>query len=154
MPRQSYLSLSTPESTRRSKKVINRQSLSPVKQRRLSSAVSTPMLNDDLSEKLVRTTNRRNVLNEINKTILASVATPRRTIDAPNKDAEDNSAYSTPRVPILSNFEEWMKLATDNVCYWTRDSKVSDCLTNNHRKSTPRTAGTSHWSTTSMICPS
>ncbi|KAK9333510.1 condensin complex subunit 2/barren [Lipomyces starkeyi] len=115
MPRQSYLSLdSTPESTRRSKKVINRQSLSPVKQRRLSSAVSTPMLNDDLSEKLVRTTNRRNVLNEINKTILASVATPRRTIDGPNKDAEDNSAYSTPRVPILSNFEEWMKLATDN----------------------------------------
>ncbi|KAK9384893.1 condensin complex subunit 2/barren [Lipomyces mesembrius] len=115
MPRQSYLSLdSTPESTRRSKKVINRHSLSPVKQRRLSSAVSTPMLNDDLSEKLVRTTNRRNVLNEINKNILASVATPRRTIDGPKKDTEDNSAYSTPRVPILSNFEEWMKLATDN----------------------------------------
>ncbi|KAK9432076.1 condensin complex subunit 2/barren [Lipomyces doorenjongii] len=115
MPRQSHISLdSTPESTRRSKKVINRQSLSPLKQRRLSSVVSTPMLNDDLSEKLVRTTNRRNVLNEINKNILASVATPRRPIDGPNKDAEDNSAYSTPRVPILSNFEEWMKLATDN----------------------------------------
>ncbi|KAK9236833.1 condensin complex subunit 2/barren [Lipomyces kononenkoae] len=115
MPRQSYLSLdSTPEPSRRSKKLINRQSLSPAKQRRLSSAVSTPALNDDLSEKLMRTTNRRNALNEINKNIMASVATPRRTTDAPNRDADDNSAYNTPRVPNLSNFEEWMKLATDN----------------------------------------
>ncbi|KAK9369397.1 condensin complex subunit 2/barren [Lipomyces kononenkoae] len=115
MPRQSYLSLdSTPEPNRRSKKLINRQSLSPVKQRRLSSAVSTPTLNDDLSEKLMRTTNRRNALNEINKNLMASVATPRKTSDGPNRDADDNSAYNTPRVPNLSNFEEWMKLATDN----------------------------------------
>ncbi|KAK9326129.1 condensin complex subunit 2/barren [Lipomyces orientalis] len=115
MPRQSYLSHeSTSEPARRSKKVINRQSLSPVKQYRLSSTVSTPMLNDDRSEKLMRTTSRRNALNEINKNILTNAATPLRTSDGRNKDSEDNSAYNTPRVPILSNFEEWMKLATDN----------------------------------------
>ncbi|KAK9247686.1 condensin complex subunit 2/barren [Lipomyces tetrasporus] len=115
MPRQSYLSHeSTSEPARRSKKVINRQSLSPVKQYRLSSTVSTAMLNDDRSEKLMRTTSRRNALNEINKNILTNAATPLRTTDGRNKDSEDNSAYNTPRVPILSNFEEWMKLATDN----------------------------------------
>ncbi|KAK9460788.1 condensin complex subunit 2/barren [Lipomyces oligophaga] len=107
MPRLSYSTIETPNASaatsRRSKKTVN---LSPNK--RLSSMSNSSALNDDQSEKLMRASSRRTALEEMNRSIIAA-ATPSRRISS-----DGSSADSTPRPPSLSNFEEWMKLATDN----------------------------------------
>ncbi|KAK9481116.1 condensin complex subunit 2/barren [Lipomyces japonicus] len=77
----------------------------------ITSATSTPTANINPLENLGNTINRRNPLNELNKNVIATT-TPRRK--ASNYALFDDSAHNTPRVPVLSNFEEWMKLATDN----------------------------------------
>ncbi|KAK9465758.1 condensin complex subunit 2/barren [Lipomyces arxii] len=110
MPRQSFqIADGVSNTPRRSKKMLNRQhSMSPSKSSRVSTAASTPMLNDDRSEKMTRITNKRNAVNDINKNLLSAAATTRR------EPYGDDHSSSTVKVPNLSNFDEWMKLATDN----------------------------------------
>lgn len=92
----------------RSRKVLNNgQFPSPSKLR--TTVVDAPILNDDNSEKISRSSLKRNVLDEINRNIIAAASPVHRP--QPDSDLADSS----PRVPLLSNFEEWMKLATDNV---------------------------------------
>lgn len=115
-------------------------------------------LNDDKEEKSVRFKSRQ-ALHEIQMNSLkAAVATPRKRQslsqtasphtplgdDKENADRLDAVAGHavTPmkRVPILANFEEWMKMATDNVRTTTRC--VVGLLLTLFRKSTPITHGT------------
>ncbi|KAK9451220.1 condensin complex subunit 2/barren [Limtongia smithiae] len=60
--------------------------------------------NDDVSEKQARRDSRRTAIEEMNRSLVATS----------DSMSEFDSESATPRVPILSNFEEWMKLATDN----------------------------------------
>ena len=92
---------------------------SPVK------TVSIP-LNDDNSEKAQRLQSRKALHNKQMDQLkaAASPARKRRSIgaDGPHTPSQDDAQYGvrgdavTPmkRVPILANFEEWMKMATDN----------------------------------------
>ncbi|WPH03617.1 Hypothetical protein R9X50_00650000 [Acrodontium crateriforme] len=93
-----------------------------------SAAFASPMksvqipLNDDRQEKAQRLQSRH-VLHSKQMDQLKAAASPakkRRSLGG--EDAQDDDAYGvsgnavTPmkRVPILANFEEWMKMATDN----------------------------------------
>ncbi|KAK9457244.1 condensin complex subunit 2/barren [Dipodascopsis uninucleata] len=109
-----YKPLRKGRESHRSRKV----SLSPIKSRVKPGAA----MNDDRSEKLKRISMRRNALNEINMNV---IETPRTSkIDATSKQSLDDEQYNdmddisnateTLRTLNLSNFEEWMKLATDN----------------------------------------
>jgi condensin complex subunit 2 len=85
-------------------------------------------LNDDKQEKA----NRRHALHEAQRNSLRASATPgRRGIslaggqNSPHTPSQDQdmpdvagTAVTPMRrvVPLVANFEEWMKLATDNVC--------------------------------------
>jgi condensin complex subunit 2 len=96
---------------------------SPVK------AVQIP-LNDDAQEKATRLQNRQATHSRKMDELKAAVGTPKRKrkslgrgVDpsTPSQDEDDLYAstrgeHVTPlkRVPILANFEEWMKMATDN----------------------------------------
>ncbi|KAK9472478.1 condensin complex subunit 2/barren [Dipodascopsis tothii] len=80
-------------------------------------AFATAALNDDASEKEARSSKRRSALHELNKNIIASASsTPRgrSATDELDADSLELSSRSAGRVPILANFEEWMKMATDN----------------------------------------
>lgn len=142
-----------------------------------SNRVATPSrttripLNDDNAEKAERA-KERSLLQSIQKQKMMAAASPgarRQTV------ASDGSSPRTPRnvgsshregtvdtvtplrkVPILANFEEWMKMATDNVgpplpsfiiiAVLVLSFSVLRELKNNvvYRKSTPQTLGTSH----------
>jgi hypothetical protein len=54
------------------------------------------------------------------------------------------------RVPILANFEEWMKMATDNVRMLDEESAADRA--DGHRKSMQRTRGILRSLTTFMTC--
>lgn len=86
-------------------------------------------LNDDRQEKA----NRRHALQEAQRNSMRASATPsRRRISlgvgqnsphTPSQDQDDMPDVAgtavTPMkrvMPLLANFEEWMKMATDNVC--------------------------------------
>jgi hypothetical protein len=117
-------------------------------------------LNDDRKEKANRLHSRQ-AQHEIHMNQIKLAATPlrkRRSINTQSPrtpaDGEEGLHVSgsavTPmkRVPILANFEEWMKLATDNVgpmSLWVRKA-------NPLRKLMPPIPGTSLSSTTSMTC--
>jgi condensin complex subunit 2 len=88
-------------------------------------------LNDDRQEKANRLHSRQ-AQHELHMSQIKAAATPvrkRRSLlgQSPRTpgDGEENDLPSiagtavTPmkRVPILANFEEWMKMATDNVCF-------------------------------------
>lgn len=92
------------------------------------STITIP-LNDDASEKARRAYNRQTLQDaQMNKIIAA--ATPRKPSQAPGEGGSPSIVVTpgrgggvnvvtqqTPvkKVPILANFEEWMKMATDNV---------------------------------------
>jgi condensin complex subunit 2 len=97
------------------------------------SSVATPIklpLNDDRKEKANRLQSRQ-ALHEAQLNSIKAAATPNRrhvslSNNSPqtpnNQDGLDGmpsvgGTAATPmkRVPILANFEEWMKMATDNV---------------------------------------
>lgn len=106
----------------------------------LLKTLSSIPFNDDAQEKAVRLQSRQ-ALHDIQLNQLKAAASPMRRLDAYNraassspktprasgakrgKENEDDglqvngSNILTPvkRVPILANFEEWMKMATDNV---------------------------------------
>ena len=86
-------------------------------------------LNDDRQEKA----NRRHALHEAQRNSIRASATPgRRRIslaaghDSPHTPSQEQDGMPdvagtavTPMkrvMPLLANFEEWMKMATDNVC--------------------------------------
>jgi hypothetical protein len=86
-------------------------------------------LNDDRQEKA----NRRHALQEAQRNSLRASATPARSRislaagqnspHTPSQDQDDMPTVAgtavTPMkrvMPLLANFEEWMKMATDNVC--------------------------------------
>jgi condensin complex subunit 2 len=96
---------------------------SPVK------AMSFP-LNDDAQEKATRLQNRQASHVRKMDELKAAVSTPKRKrkslghgLDPSTPNQDDDDLYATTRgdhvtpmkrVPILANFEEWMKMATDN----------------------------------------
>ncbi|KAL6716293.1 hypothetical protein ACLMJK_005859 [Lecanora helva] len=110
----------------------------PHKQTSLQSPLKIP-LNDDRHEKAVRLQSRQ-ALHDLQLNTLKAAATPVRKLNGYNRAASDSpktprnhaskgkenaedgglalvaSSAMTPvkRVPILANFEEWMKMATDN----------------------------------------
>ncbi|KAK4963757.1 hypothetical protein LTR28_004434 [Elasticomyces elasticus] len=91
-------------------------------------------LNDDRPEKAKRLQSRQ-ALQEMQMNQIKAAASPvrkRKSLGATNRDAPDtpsnraedendlpyvggNAVTPMKRVPILANFEEWMKMATDNV---------------------------------------
>jgi condensin complex subunit 2 len=97
-------------------------------------------LNDDVQEKAVRLQSRQ-ALHDLQLNQIKAAASPMRKLDSYNRAASSSprtprgssggkgkekenegvqavgGAIVTPmkRVPILANFEEWMKMATDNV---------------------------------------
>lgn len=92
-----------------------------------SKAVQIP-LNDDKEEKAKRLQSRQALHSQQMSQIKAAAATPQRKRrsmglgEGPSTPSQDDDVYGmrgehvTPmkRVPILANFEEWMKMATDN----------------------------------------
>lgn len=96
-------------------------------------------LNDDAQEKAVRLQSRH-ALHDRNMNEIKKAATPRKLVNFDRADSSSPSSLKTPgqlrgketeldggvmmvggtavtpmkRVPILANFEEWMKMATDN----------------------------------------
>jgi condensin complex subunit 2 len=87
-------------------------------------------LNDDKQEKADRLYSRQ-AQHEMHMSQIKAAATPmrkRRSLiaNSPHTPAQDDGdgllliagTAVTPmkRVPIMANFEEWMKMATDNVC--------------------------------------
>ena len=88
----------------------------------------TIALNDDAAEKARRLQNRQAIQDQQMNRIVAA-ATPRKGGDqsnAPNQvtitpgrgggvNVVANDSTPVKKVPILANFEEWMKMATDNV---------------------------------------
>ena len=96
-------------------------------------------LNDDIQEKAVRLQSRQ-ALHDLQMNSLKAAASPMRKLNSYNRAASDSpktprsyaargkenmedggitivaASAMTPmkRVPILANFEEWMKMATDN----------------------------------------
>ncbi|KAK4500508.1 hypothetical protein PRZ48_008697 [Zasmidium cellare] len=92
-----------------------------------SRAVQIP-LNDDKEEKAKRLQSRQALHSQQMSQIKAAAATPQRKRksmglgEGPSTPSQDDDVYGvrgehvTPmkRVPILANFEEWMKMATDN----------------------------------------
>jgi len=122
-------------------------------------------LNDDRQEKAKRFQSRQAFHNAQLDSIKAAASPVRKRKsfgpngDGPNTpqqgDDEDiyiGGAAVTPmkRVPILANFEEWMKMATDNV------SKIGarqlNCTDNADRKSMRQTPGTLRSSTIFTTC--
>ena len=81
-------------------------------------------LNDDNEEKAARMEARQALHDRQMNQIKAAVKTPlpprrfdRASSDsptAPGRHGRDNDTTPVKRVPILANFEEWMKMATDN----------------------------------------
>lgn len=131
--------------------------------RRLTADCRIP-LNDDAQEKAARLQNRQ-ALHDLQLNQIRAAASPMRKLNgftraassspqsqsgpgrrnARPEDGDDGlavmgSSVISPvkRVPILANFEEWMKLATDNV---RRHSKSLAGWTDDGRKSTRRTRG-------------
>ena len=122
-------------------------------------------LNDDAREKAVRLQSRQ-ALHDLQINQLKAAASPRRRLN-PHERAASTSPKTprsiaagrgkggdhglavvggsalTPmkRVPILANFEEWMKMATDNVRN-RHPLRTADFLADRFRKSTQRTLGT------------
>ncbi|KAK7205972.1 barren protein [Myxozyma melibiosi] len=100
----------TPSSYRSSlgsRRKISGLASSPAKSR--NSNLADPLtLNDDSHEKRMRNSSRRTAVDEANRSIIAAATPANRSL------LESDSAENTPKVPLLSNFEEWMKLATDN----------------------------------------
>lgn len=86
-------------------------------------------LNDDRQEKASRFQSRQALHERQMNEIKAAASTPQRRSrpagnDSPlGKENEDDPIFgnstNTPlkRVPLLANFEEWMRMATDNVIY-------------------------------------
>jgi len=127
-------------------------------------------LNDDRGEKAVRFQSRQALhdmqMNQIRaaaspmkrKSLLGVTGSP-RTPNGDDKENDDSQGLNvvgnavTPmkRVPILANFEEWMKMATDNVRL-----KKNLCCPISHidlyRKSMLQIPGTLRLSTTSTTC--
>lgn len=123
----------------------------------LNSPVKIP-LNDDREEKAVRFQSRQ-ALHDMQMNQIRAAASPAkrkslamarspRTPNGDDKENDDsqglhvvgNAVTPMKRVPILANFEEWMKMATDNVRVQAlaRERYTDDC-----RKSMPRIPGTS-----------
>ena len=114
-------------------------------------------LNDDRAEKSVRFQSRQ-ALHEIQMNQIKAAATPvrkRRSLAhpssgsprTPSTQTQDNEGSPglavvgsavTPmkRVPILANFEEWMKMATDNVRlrYAQNENREADTHTEDKRR--------------------
>ena len=101
-------------------------SASPSKQASFASTTTTVTipLNDDAAEK-ARRHEKRQALHDIQMNKLVAAATPRKSVGdqgqgtpggTPNKGI-NVVGQQTPgkKVPILANFEEWMKMVTDNV---------------------------------------
>ena len=99
------------------------------------SLAAEPSLNDDSTEKRQRREERLANKHLERKKVVAAATThgsplrnnnhttptsPPRTPNGTLLQAVDGPPHSPVRkVPILANFEEWMKMATDNVCiYW------------------------------------
>lgn len=89
-------------------------------------------LNDDTAEKAKRH-KKRSILQDMQMNKIAAAVTPGRRTTIGGDDRGESPIHTplrggvagdgpldavTPlrKVPILANFEEWMKLATDNVC--------------------------------------
>ena len=125
---------------------------------RLTACSPRISLNDDAQEKAVRLQSRQ-ALHDIQMNQLKAAASPMRRLnnharadsssprtsgafDARPKES-DGHAVASPvkRVPILANFEEWMKMATDNVCC-TLPSPACYFGANGSRKSMRQTRGT------------
>jgi len=88
------------------------------------STVTIP-LNDDAAEKARRLQNRH-ALQDLQMNKIVAAATPRKQVDITQatpgtrggrQTSGNGGDEGTPvkKVPILANFEEWMKMATDNV---------------------------------------
>lgn len=129
-------------------------------------------LNDDRAEKAKRFRSKQ-VLQEMQMNQIIAAASPvRKRISmgarmsgspgTPGQDDKENDGMGlsvvggsavTPmkRVPILANFEEWMKMATDNVRLGCRGLTA---FADEYRKSTRQTHGTSHSLTISTTCRS
>jgi condensin complex subunit 2 len=110
-------------------------------------------LNDDRQEKA----NRRHALHEAQRNSIRASATPaRRRIslaagqgspqtpthaDDDMPDVTGTAVTPMKRVlPLLANFEEWIKMATDNV--GSEDMSNAHCSADRRRKLTPITRGT------------
>lgn len=123
----------------------------------LNSPVKIP-LNDDREEKAVRFQSRQ-ALHDMQMNQIRAAASPAkrkslamagspRTPNGDDKGNDDSQGLNvvgnavTPmkRVPILANFEEWMKMATDNV---GRDRAHVPSNADICRKSMPQTPGIS-----------
>lgn len=84
-------------------------------------------LNDDFEEKQQRR-KERNEQDEKNRHILLTPYKQTKSKQTNTPSTADKTDVSLsgftpiPKVPVLANFEEWMKMATDNVenisCYW------------------------------------
>ncbi|EMR08860.1 hypothetical protein PNEG_02646 [Pneumocystis murina B123] len=94
--------------------------LSSSKRTRVPSAQHIP-LNDDVEEKQLRR-KERTEQDEKNRNMLITPSTPykqmKSKMNSPsttsNTDISFSGFASAPKVPVLANFEEWMKMATDN----------------------------------------
>ncbi|KTW31394.1 hypothetical protein T552_00039 [Pneumocystis carinii B80] len=90
------------------------------KRTRVPSAQHVP-LNDDVEEKQLRR-KERTEHDEKNRNMLITPSTPykqmKSRMNSPNTTNNTDISFSgftsAPKVPILANFEEWMKMATDN----------------------------------------
>lgn len=108
----------------RNKSSINPASFqSPMKQ--TSGSTVTIPLNDDAAEKARRLQNRH-ALQDLQMNKIVAAATPRKQVDITQATPGTRGGRQTngnggddgtpvKKVPILANFEEWMKMATDNV---------------------------------------
>jgi condensin complex subunit 2 len=131
-------------------------------------------LNDDAQEKAVRLQSRQ-ALHDLQMNQIKAAASPMRKVynteragssspktpgsgtTSRDKDNEGDGLMimggtgATPmkRVPILANFEEWMKMATDNVSSLL---SLTSNITNDIRKSMPQTLGTLLSLTTFTTC--
>jgi len=110
--------------------------------RGILSPVKKIPLNDDREEKAVRFQSRQ-ALHDIQMNQIRAAASPakRKSLamagsprtphgdDKENSDSQGlqvvgNAVTPMKRVPILANFEEWMKMATDNVRLGTRPAST------------------------------
>lgn len=94
--------------------------LSPVKQRQQQNPAKFVRLSDhdEDSERRALQAEKRHVQEERTRALIAqsngSGGTPQRNGGGVTKDVIGETMSPMPKLPILANFEEWMKLATDN----------------------------------------